>query len=243
MLSQEDVKQLKKYYEKDAQAALLIHHLEDSYRMNLSRISHEIRNPVTLINSFLQLTQNHHPEVSSFETWEPVMENMEYLKQLLEELSDYNNSHALHKAQISLATLLRTLISDCQPSLLPVQIHFEKTSAIPTAYFDTTKIRAAVLNLIRNASEALKGKSNGRIDVMLSFDGSFFHIQVINNGPEIPAENLENLFEPFITHKKEGTGLGLAIVQNTVLAHKGTVSVSSNPQETCFTIALPLCYE
>lgn len=243
MLTQKDAIQLKQYCEKNTQASLLIQHMEESYRMHLSRISHEIRNPVTLINSFLQLTETRHPEVREFETWKPVIENMHYLKQLLEELSDYNNSSVLHKETFSLASLLRSLVSDCQPSLLPVQLHFEKISAIPSACFDKTRIRAAVLNLIRNAFEALKGSPDGEITVRLSFDGSFFHLQISNNGPLIPSDHLNNLFDPFITHKKEGTGLGLAIVKNTVLAHNGTVSVSSTLQETCFTIDLPLSYE
>lgn len=97
MLSREDEYQLKQYCEKDEKVSRLIHHLEESHRMNLSRISHEIRNPITLINSFLQLTQKKHPEVIEFKTWNPIIENMEYLKQLLEELSDYNNSGILHK--------------------------------------------------------------------------------------------------------------------------------------------------
>lgn len=168
---------------------------------------------------------------------------MEYLKQLLEALSDYNNSSILHKEEFFLTPLLDSLVSSCGPALLPIQISFEKTTAIPPSCFDRTKVRSAVLNLIRNAAEALKNCPDGRIRVVLSFDGTCFHIQVANNGPQIPSEHLETLFEPFITHKKEGTGLGLAIVKNVALAHNGTVSVASSAQETCFTIVLPLSYE
>lgn len=242
MLSQMEKHQLKQYCENDPQLRLLIRHLEDSHRMELSRISHEIRNPVTLINSFLQLTASHHPEVISFDTWEPIVENMEYLKQLLEELSDFNNSGNLHKEQFSLASFLNSLVQECAPTLGAVKISFEKNSAVPSACFDKIKLRAAVLNLIRNAAEALSDQENGRILVSLAFDGSLFHIGISDNGPGIPAEYLPNLFEPFITHKKEGTGLGLAIVNNIVHAHEGSVTVASSPKETCFTLHLPLSF-
>lgn len=243
MLSQMEKHQLKQYCENDPQLDLLIRHLEESHHMELSRISHEIRNPVTLINSFLQLTVSHHPEASSFETWKPIVENMEYLKQLLNELSDYNNSMSLHKEEFSLTSFLTSLVKECAPSLNPVQISFEKTTAIPPSCFDKVKLRAAILNLIRNAAEALNAQTDGRIIVSLSFDGALFHIGIANNGPEIPSEYLANLFEPFITHKKDGTGLGLAIVHNIVQAHAGSVTVSSSQKETCFTLHLPLSYD
>lgn len=243
MLSQTEKHQLKQYCENDPQLALLIRRLEDAHHMELSRISHEIRNPVTLINSFLQMTQSHHPEVSSYQSWKPIIENMSYLRQLLDELSDYNNSMRLHKDQFSLTYFLEALVSECTPILHPIKISFRKTTAIPPACFDQVKLRAAVLNLIRNAAEALAGHPDGEILLSLSFDGSLFHISISNNGPEIPSEYLPSLFDPFITHKKEGTGLGLAIVQNIVQAHDGTVTVSSSQEETCFTLHIPLSYQ
>lgn len=243
MLSQQDENELKQYCAQDERFSLLVHRLDESYRMNLSRISHEIRNPVTLINSFLQLTQSRHPEVAEYQTWQPLLENMDYLKQLLESLSDYNNSEILHKEELSLTSLLDSLVCACRPSLVPSEIRFEKAGPVPSAFFDRTKLRAAILNLIRNAGEALKGKPGGTIRVILSFDGSFFHIRVTNNGPQIPPEHLEHLFEPFVTHKKKGSGLGLAIVKNVIQAHDGHISVSSTVSETSFTIVLPLSYD
>lgn len=242
MLSPTEKHQLKQYCENDPQLAVLIRHLEDSHRMELSRISHEIRNPVTLINSFLQLTQSHHPEVKSYQSWKSIMENMDYLRQLLDELSDYNNSMNLHKEQFSLTYFLDSLVSECAPVLYPVKISFKKTTAIPPACFDKTKLRAAILNLIRNAAEALANQEEGEILLSLGFDGSVFHISLSNNGPEIPSEYLSSLFDPFITHKKDGTGLGLAIVRNIVQAHGGTVTVSSSQKETCFALHIPLSY-
>ncbi len=243
MLSQTEKHQLKQYCDENPQLSILVQHLEDSHRMNLSRISHEIRNPVTIINSFLQLTQKTYPEVSNFGTWKPILENMEYLKQLLQEFSEYNNASQLHKEIFSLHSFLKNLISDCQTSLPSVTFQYQKTTAIPMAAFDKTKLQSALLNIIRNAYEAMETQSHKQICIVLSFDGDSFFIKIANNGTPIPIEYLPHLFEPFTTYKKEGSGLGLAIVRNVVLAHNGSITVLSSNEETSFTLKLPLQYD
>lgn len=243
MLTANEQTQLKELCEKDSSLSALIQKLDTSYRLNLSRISHEIRNPVTVMNSFLQLMQNKHPEVKEYNSWAPIMENMHYLRQLLEEISDYNHSQFLHKKHCSLKHLLESIVTSCQLSILPVQIQFQKLSPVPSASFDEIQIRSAILNLIRNAREALGDDPHGEILVSLNFDGNFFYISVSNNGPEIPGEHLETLFHPFVTYKKNGSGLGLSIVQNVAAAHGGEIFVSSDISETKFTMKLPLLFE
>ena len=63
---------------------------EKDFRFLLSRLSHEIRNPVTLINSELQLMASSHPELCSYRQWDSLMDNLEYVKELLKELSDFS---------------------------------------------------------------------------------------------------------------------------------------------------------
>ena len=65
--------------------------LED-YRFALSKVSHEVRNPVTLINSYLQLLEKDHPELKQNELWSDITEEMLFLRRLLDDLSCYNNT-------------------------------------------------------------------------------------------------------------------------------------------------------
>ena len=65
---------------------------EKDFRFLLSRLSHEIRNPVTLINSELQLMASSHPELCSYRQWDSLMDNLEYVKELLKELSDFSKT-------------------------------------------------------------------------------------------------------------------------------------------------------
>ena len=66
---------------------------EKDFRFLLSRLSHEIRNPVTLINSELQLMASSHPELCSYRQWDSLMDNLDYVKELLNELSDFSHAH------------------------------------------------------------------------------------------------------------------------------------------------------
>lgn len=239
MLTKQEKELLQEYCEKDKSLATLLDRIQTDHQMELSQISHELRNPITIINSFLQLTETSYPEVITFHTWNPVMENMAYLKQLLNDFSTYQSSLTLHKKSDSLSKLLSTLVDSCRYNISPHQITFEQTTPIPSAYFDSTKLRSLFLNLIRNAVEAFPPDRTGHINLSLSYQEPNFLISVKNDGPQIPPQFLSSLFDPFVTHKKDGTGLGLAIVKNIIEAHQGTISVDSTPAETCFFLTLP----
>jgi two-component system nitrogen regulation sensor histidine kinase GlnL len=105
------------------------------------------------------------------------------------------------------------------------------------------------LNLIKNASEACK--NNGKIRLKTSFDHSFrlrrsdgtgqalpLQIQVCDNGPGVPDDIRDEIFDPFVSGKENGTGLGLALASKIISDHDGWISVDSTPGNTVFTISL-----
>jgi signal transduction histidine kinase len=95
-------------------------------------------------------------------------------------------------------------------------------------------------NLIDNAIDAVDGRGN--IIVRAFAEEDRVVAEVVDNGPGIPREARERVFEPFYTTKEvgAGTGLGLDVVRRIVVAHGGEVSVRSEPGETSFTVRLPL---
>ena len=203
----------------------LYQELQIKQQFLLSQISHEIRNPVTLINSFLQLFESHHPEIVKDDCWEKVMENMNFLKALLEEFSSFNNSAKLHLQEINLDHIFREI--------------YQKETAIPLISADPTKIRQVLLNLLTNAREAIG--SQGLIRCSLSCDGENVYLYVKDTGTGIPVGYQKDIFEPFVTHKQGGTGLGLAICKRIVSAHKGHIFFrSAAGEETSFTVILPI---
>lgn len=243
MLTPEDYEKLNQFYEENEVFRELFQAIEKDHMLSLSKISHEIRNPVTLINGFLQLMASEHPEVHSWKYWNDIMENMGFLRELLTELSQYNNAGTLHRKDVSPYQVLNSVITSCNPSYegKHITISLEKRAPIPTFSLDGTKLREVFLNLFRNAAEAMP--DGGEIRCAMDCDGDNVTIEVADNGCGIPAEYIDGIFEAFVTHKKDGSGLGLAIASQVIKAHQGRISVSSTEGEgTVFTIVLPILY-
>lgn len=214
--------------------------MQQEQQYTLSKISHEIRNPVTLINSFLQLMAEKHPEITDYEYWDDIMENMEYLKTLLQDLSSYNNARRLSRQTVYMDIFLEKIAVSVRPVLQYLNIQFEcrLRQPLPVLSIDEIKLKQAILNLIRNAEEAIH--SPGKICLTAQTEGAFLCISVSDNGPGIPPEYLDTLFDPFVTHKSGGTGLGLSIVKNIAEAHGGSISVTSSDSGSAFTLRLPI---
>ena len=86
-------------------------------QMTLSKLTHEIRNPIALIQSELQMMETAHPEIIDFDGWYQVMENLEYIRTLLNELSQYNNANHLTLIQTDMTVFLNNITSSFKPAL------------------------------------------------------------------------------------------------------------------------------
>jgi signal transduction histidine kinase len=95
-------------------------------------------------------------------------------------------------------------------------------------------------NIIDNAVDAMEGR--GKLKVKTSWDEDYVLVGITDDGPGIPREVKNRIFEPFFTSKGvgEGTGLGLDIVRRIVAAHDGEILVDSRPGETTFEVRLPI---
>jgi signal transduction histidine kinase len=104
---------------------------------------------------------------------------------------------------------------------------------------DEAKMRRALYNLTSNARDAME--TGGSLTIATSHTGSAIELRLSDTGPGIPAEILDTLFEPFVTHgKATGTGLGLAIAKKAIEDHGGTIAVENRPGKgAMFVIHLP----
>jgi signal transduction histidine kinase len=107
---------------------------------------------------------------------------------------------------------------------------------------DKSRLRQLFHNLIKNALEACEELPAPKVEVRADVvDNDHLEIHVCDNGPGIPQEAQNWIFEPYSTDKPKGTGLGLAIVRKIVDEHHGQIRVKTSPAEgTCFIITLPI---
>ena len=203
---------------------------KNTMQMTLSKLSHEIRNPLTLINSELQLIEISHPEVCSCPQWEDVMDNLEYIKELLDQLSDYSNAGRLSLSSVDPGEFLNSVLS-CEKRVLNylgIQLDTEIPDTLPPILLDRVKMRQALLNLLRNARESISGPQ-GSISVQMKPEPSGISIFIRDNGCGMTLEQQQKIFHPFTTFKDGGTGLGLSITKQIIQAHGGNIKVSSTP--------------
>jgi signal transduction histidine kinase len=220
---------------------LALEKIIEEQKIAISQISHEVRNPVTLINSSLKLIEQQHPEVMSFDFWQDTRNDCDYLLRLLNEVSCYNNSMTLREEKLNTSLWLTEFaIARKARTMAPFRFLYEIPKSLPSLAADPVKLRQALENLIRNAFESLEQEGTVSLRAFLSDQGDALCITVSDNGCGIPAEYMDTLFEPFATHKQDGTGLGLAITHRIVEAHGGQLLVDTTPGEgTRFTMKIP----
>ena len=106
---------------------------------------------------------------------------------------------------------------------------------------DEELLSQVLINLLKNAMQALEGQENGEISLSVKQLRTTTYIEVKDNGPGIPHDILEDIFVPFFTTKETGTGIGLSLSRQIIRMHGGELQVSSRPYfEPLFTISLPL---
>lgn len=210
-------------------------------RSILSTLSHEIRNPLALITGELQMLSDLYPQISSDEHWDNIMENLSYIRELLDELTRYQNAGRLSPVPTDTGICLDRIINSFRPALdyLGIALETDIPHSLPQLELDQTKIRQALFNLLRNAQESIQ-HTNGKIQVSASAVPGGILLSVSDNGCGMTAQQTENIFRPFVTYKPGGTGLGLAVTLEIIEAHHGTLNVKSVPgQGTTFLVFLP----
>ena len=207
-----------------------------------ARILHQIKNPLQTIVLHADLLQNdkmvadpaHRREVA-----DAIIGESQRLVDMLGELSAYasGSQRALNRQPVALHDLVRQVVAHEAAGMSVDAGRLSPAVVLADAYY----LRQAVDNLVRNAREAMEGRPDARLVVTMERDGGHAVVRVADNGPGIPGEKLDRIFEPFVSTKGKGMGLGLAICREIVEAHAGRLEVESAVGEgTCFTMRIPL---
>jgi len=208
------------------------------------RLAHEIKNPLTPIamsvatlRDALEQGRPDFPEIFQ-EGASAIQEEVRRMKRIVDEFSRFARLPAPEPSSISPADLVAAVLA-LYPSPPPgLAIEREVDPALPPVRADRDQMVQVLLNLVRNAEEAMRG--GGTLRLAAHRDGDAVLIQVSDTGPGIAAEDLAHVFEPYFTTKESGTGLGLAIAERIVREHGGRLEVASRPGAgATFTIRLP----
>lgn len=206
---------------------------------NYLTIFHEIKNSITLINSSLQLVAKKHPEVIGFDYWNETISEIGFLKNMVTQLSSSRLGDNLNLTEVDLKTYMPQIMNSAY-MLSSDDFHCElfMEEHLPPVMLDQQLLRQAIVNLIKNAYEAMQ--ETGTVKINVTFSDNWLRIAIVDSGGGLDPAMAESVFEPFITSKTGGSGLGLSITQKIIESHQGMLTCDSRPGDGCtFTILLP----
>jgi len=200
-----------------------------------SRLAHDIKNPLTVIKVTLDMikTKNKNLTLEEIEKFERVDTAMYRITHQIDNVLDFIKGKPLKFKKYPIQDILDSVITDLPKSN---KISIEIISEDVEIECDFEAMKVILINLTINAIQAIKD-NEGRIKISSKVRGDNIFIEIEDNGPGIPKEILEKIFEPLYTTKEEGTGLGLVSCKSLVNQHHGKISVKTNP--TRFIIELP----
>ena len=205
-------------------------------------LMHDVRNPVQVILSSLELIKMKHGDEETRDCCQKMEAQCDRLTSMAGELLEFSRGEAkLNLVRTDTESLLKQFLAYVQQSFVAQDVVIEVDTEPAEIEVDAMRLQRAMQNLLGNAVQAIQARPGGRIDLRTWVADSILNISIRDNGPGLPPEVKEHLFEPFMTFGKSGgTGLGLAIVKNVVDSHRGQISVESEPgQGTEFHIQLP----
>jgi signal transduction histidine kinase len=188
-------------------------------------VAHEVKNPLAGIGGAVQIIGERLPESSpDREVIGSILERIDALNRKVEDLLAFSRPKPPHFEELPLHLLLREtaafLASD--PRMERVTVELQPVELM--IHGDTDLLREVFVNLILNAALAM-GEKGGRIRLLMKLEDNVCRVAFADDGPGIPADLRERVFEPFYSTRHNGTGLGLAIAQRVVEDHGGGIAL------------------
>jgi nitrogen fixation/metabolism regulation signal transduction histidine kinase len=198
------------------------------------RLAHEIKNPLTPIQlSAERLQKKLLPKLAPAETevlnrsTRTIVQQVESMKGMVNAFGDYARTPLKTLLPLDLNALIKDVVELYRSDPTGTRVKLDLDRSLPRINADSDRIRQLLHNLIKNALEAVGGVSVPTLSIttrVIADDGMrFVELVVADNGPGIPSELMDRVFEPYVTNKTRGNGLGLAIVKKIVEDHGGRV--------------------
>ena len=215
-------------------------------------LAHEVKNPLSGMRGAAQILERAVGDTPrSRECTDILLHEIDRLNDLIAQLLDLAGPARLKRESVNIHELLETVILTLTADTgQQAEFMREFDPSLPPVRGDSGRLTQVVMNLLRNAVEV--NPADGRILLRTRMETSywvggsegrdqFLSLDIADEGPGIPEENMSRIFNPFFTTKDDGTGLGLAISQRIITEHGGVLRVrAARPRGTVFTLTLPV---
>ena len=213
----------------------------------IRNLAHEIKNPLGGIRGAAQLLDRELERPNLHEYTQVIMKEADRLQLLLDRLL---TPHRLPKPVVlnihEVLEHVRSVMLAEYPEGIVIRRDYD--SSLPLLRGDREQLIQVVLNIVRNAVQAMKGKGEIRLRTRIARQVTLarkryrhaVEVRILDNGPGIPEAIRDRIFYPLVSGSDDGSGLGLTIAQTYVNQHHGTITFESKPGGTCFTILLPV---
>ncbi len=220
----------------------------ESWQKLIRVLAHEIMNSITPINTLtetmIKQSRQHEKAVRQWqggsEYFDNMMDGLHLIRErgsgLIEFVQKYRHLSKLptpNFSEIDLSNFLSGIGRLFEKDMEEKGIAFSKTVSPDnlTLNADRKLIEQVLINLVKNAMEALSETPDGQIKILAETENDTVRIRVRDNGPGIPESIIDQIFIPFFTTKEEGSGIGLSLSRQIMRLHQGTIDIQSIPSE------------
>ncbi|MET4696343.1 nitrogen regulation protein NR(II) [Endozoicomonas lisbonensis] len=215
-------------------------------------MAHEVKNPLGGIRGAAQLLERQLADNDQKEFTTIIIEEVDRLRDLVDQMLGPVKPPSLKALNVHEVIERVVQLTEAETDGA-IQFVRDYDPSIPEIPADRERLIQAILNLVRNAMQAIEQHmplSDGQITIQTRIIRQFTianeccrlvcNISIIDNGPGIPEDMIETIFYPMISGRAEGTGLGLPMSQSIISQHKGLIECESKPGRTCFNVYIPI---
>lgn len=226
---------------------------QEATRELIRNLAHEIKNPLGGLRGSAQLLERELDRPELREYTQVIIKEADRLQVLLDRLLTPRRTVQLEQVNIhEVLERVRSLVQAEFPKGVSVVRNYDPS--VPDLVGDKEQLIQAVLNVVRNAAQALLSEANGarggtivlrtrsarQVTIARRRHRLALELQVIDDGPGVPEDIRDRIFNPLVSGREGGSGIGLSLVQTFVQNHGGTAECDSRPGRTTFTLLLPL---
>lgn len=208
-------------------------------------LAHEFKNAMAALHGYAQFLQNIDHDERGKAAADALVQEVRSLSEMITAFLNFARPQTLQFEEVSVEEVLEECTRELKPLVeerkIDLQVEYPKNMGEVQVRADARMLRQALLNLLRNAAEAIsEEQANRQIALKLSIEPDWISISIHDTGLGIDLPNLQKVFIPFFTTKASGHGVGLPLAHRVITDHGGTITVANAPEGgATFTVRLP----